>query len=90
MPWTVEISKLAGKQLRQLDPQVKGRIADFLEERVALLKDPRDVGASLNGNFKGLWKYRVGDYRVICELRYEVLVVHVVKVEHRREAYRKD
>ena len=88
MAWTIEISDTARKQLKKLDPQIAERIQSFLEERVAIASDPRNLGAGLSGDLAHLWKYRVGDYRIICELHAEVLIVRVVRVSHRREAYR--
>jgi mRNA interferase RelE/StbE len=88
LPWTVEISNTARKQLRRLDPQISNRIIDFLEERVTSLEDPRALGGSLNGDFQGLWKYRVGDYRIICEIQDHQLLILVVEVGPRREVYR--
>ena len=59
----------------------------FLSERVAKLDDPRQIGGSLQGTLSGLWKYRVGDYRLICSLENDRLVVLVLRIGHRREIY---
>lgn len=59
----------------------------FLSERVAKLADPQQIGASLQGTLSGLWKYRVGDYRLICSLENDRLVVLVLRIGHRREIY---
>ena len=67
---------------------VRRRIRDYLERRVAVLDDPRELGEPLKGNFAGLWRYRVGDYRVIAQIQDDRLVVLVVRVGHRREIYR--
>lgn len=63
------------------------RILRELEE-VAALDDPRSRGKGLSGNLAGLWRYRVGDYRVVCELDDGVMVVLVVDVAHRSTVYR--
>ena len=89
MAWTVELSTLAQKNLDQLDPQNARRILTFLHERISRLDDPRSIGDALKGSRLGeLWKYRVGDWRVICDLQDSVLRVLVVKVGNRREVYR--
>lgn len=65
------------------------RIITFLETRIATLEDPRQTGKALQGSTLGkLWRYRVGDYRIICELQDQRLVVLVVEIGHRREVYR--
>jgi mRNA interferase RelE/StbE len=89
MAWTVELSTLAQRNLDQLDPQIARRILAFLHERVTRLDDPRNIGEALKGARLGeLWKYRVGDYRLICDLQDKALRVLVVRVGNRREVYR--
>lgn len=89
MAWTIELSTQAQKNLRALDGQVARRILSFLHERVSTLEDPRSLGEALHGSRLGnLWKYRVGDYRLICDLQDERLRVLVVRVGNRREMYR--
>jgi mRNA interferase RelE/StbE len=67
---------------------VQRRITRFLRERVAALDDPRQIGDALTGNLKGLWKYRVGDYRIIARIEHEAVQVLVVRIGHRRQVYR--
>lgn len=89
MAWEVEISSLARKNLSQLDPQINRRILSFLLERISQLDDPRSVGEALKGSKLGeLWKYRVGDYRVIAKIEDEIVKILVVKIGNRREVYR--
>jgi mRNA interferase RelE/StbE len=89
MAWKVELSSLAEKNLDQLDPPVARRILLFLFERIFKSDDPRAIGESLKGARLGdLWKYRVGDYRIVCDLQDKVLCVLVVKIGNRREVYR--
>ena len=89
MAWKVELSAEADRQLAKLDiPQAK-RILRFLYERIARLDDPRGVGQALHGSRLGeFWKYRVGDYRLICKLEDNRLVVLVLRLGYRREVYR--
>ena len=89
MAWTVEVSESALRELDKLDPQHARRILKFLDDRVAGSDDPRAVGQALQGARLGeFWKYRVGDYRLICKIVDERLIVIVLRVGHRREIYR--
>lgn len=89
MAWTVEISAFARKQFGKLDKPVAGRILDWLEDRLDGCKNPRHFGEPLSGEMTGLWRYRIGDFRVICEIQDERLVVLALSIGHRREIYRK-
>jgi mRNA interferase RelE/StbE len=86
--WTIEVTATAQKQIEKLDRQVAKQIYRFLRERVAIAEDPRRIGKRLIALGKEVWRYRVGDYRIICDIQDERLVVMVVKVGHRREIYR--
>jgi mRNA interferase RelE/StbE len=89
MAWEVELSSLARKNLSQLDPQISRRILSFLLERVTQLDDVRSVGEALKGSKLGeLWKYRVGDYRVIAKIEDECVKILVIKIGNRKEVYR--
>ena len=88
MAWTVEFQKSAAKQLRALDQTVQRRILRYLRERVLAADDPRKFGKALRGDKGDLWRYRVGDYRIICGLEDELLLILVIEVGHRREIYR--
>ena len=87
MAWTIEVSNFAEKQLRKLDRPVQKRLVDWLEDRIAGCKNPRHFGEPLRGGIAGLWRYRVGDYRIICEIQDQQLVVLALAVGHRREIY---
>ena len=89
MAWTVEIAGAAERQLRKLDPPVRRRILDWLHDRIEGCKNPRHFGEPLKGGREGLWRYRVGDYRILCDIRDDRLVVLAVAVGHRREIYRR-
>lgn len=79
----------AVKDLSKLDRPIAKGITTFLRSRVARLDDPRSIGAALKGSELGeLWRYRVGDYRVICEIRDNELVILAVSIGHRREVNR--
>ncbi len=87
MAWNLEISSRAQQQLDKLDRTTARRISKFLYERVGRLNDPRQIGEPLQGTLVGLWRYRVGNYRIICTLEHDRLVVLVLRIGHRREIY---
>jgi len=88
MAWKVELSEEADRQLDKLDPQIARRILKFLHERVARLENPRSIGEALRGSKLGeFWKYRVGDHRLICSIEDQQILILVLRVGHRREAY---
>ena len=88
MVWTIDYSDTAKTQLRKLDKQTARRILDFMNERVIVRDDRRSTGKALTGPLGGLWRYRVGDYRVICEINDGSLRILVVQIGNRREVYR--
>ncbi len=89
MAWKVELDVAVERKLDKFDPQISRRILSFLYNRVAVLDDPRSIGEALQGpRLSEFWKYRVGDYRIICSIEDAILRVLVVKVGNRREVYR--
>ena len=87
MAWTIEFLSSAAKQFKKLDPPVQKRILRYIHERVA--EAPHHYGKSLSGDQTGRVRYRIGDYRLICQIEDERLTVLVLTVGHRREVYRK-
>jgi mRNA interferase RelE/StbE len=87
LAWTIEYDPGALKDLKKLDRQIQREILDYMDERVARAKDPRGFGKPLRASRFGLWRYRVRDYRIICELQERRLVVLVVAVGHRSTVY---
>ena len=88
MAWTIEYAETAKKQLRKLEKSAARRIVDFMDERIAPSVDPRELGKALKGPLGDLWRYRVGDYRVLCDIQDGVLTVLVLQIGNRREVYR--
>jgi mRNA interferase RelE/StbE len=88
LAWTIEYAETVKKQLRKLDRSAARRIVDFMDERVAASDDPRAMGKALKGALGDLWRYRVGDYRVFCDIQDQVLTVLVLQIGNRREVYR--
>lgn len=68
MAWTIDYTDTAKEQLRKLDRSVARRIVDFMGMRIARANDPRQTGKAQKGPLGGLWRYRLGDYRVICDV----------------------
>lgn len=89
MTWKVELDPAVERELGKLDPQQAKRILQFLFERVAHLEDPRSIGEALKGSkFKSLWKYRIGDYRLISNIEDSTSQIFVVRIGDRKEIYR--
>ena len=86
MAWKVELTDTAKKQLARLDKAQAQRITKYLR-RVMMLEDPRDAGKALTGNLRTYWRYRVGDYRVVCEVKDNELIIVAVIIGHRSEVY---
>ena len=87
MAWRIDFTRNADKAMRKLDKGVAARVFDELDE-IAKLEDPRSRGKALTGNLAGVWRYRVGDYRILCDINDGRLVILVVDVAHRREVYK--
>ena len=88
MAWTLRISETARRQLKKLDRSTAQTLLRYLNRLVQETEDPRQRGKGLTANLTGLWRYRVGDYRVICDIQNGELVVLVLQVTHRSQAYR--
>ena len=88
MAWNVELTATAEKQLKKLDRKWQGIILDYLEDEIAGLSDPRSRGKGLAGDRKDIWRYRVGDYRILCQILDAELVIVAVTIRHRKDAYR--
>ena len=87
MRWTYSFDERALKELKKLGKQAQREILKFLDERIATTKNPARFGKALRGDLAGLWRYRVGDYRLICSLKNGQMLVLVLKVGHRRDVY---
>lgn len=87
MNWTIDFDAYALKALEKLDKPVRNRIERFLDD-LELLDNPRQQGKALTGKYKGLWRYRVGDYRIICDIQDNQLIILVLELGHRKEIYK--
>jgi mRNA interferase RelE/StbE len=89
LAFEIEFDPEAVKDLKKLDRPVQQRLVGFLKLRVATLENPRDIGEALAGGKLGAyWKYRVGDWRIICDIQHRRIVVRVLRIGNRREVYR--
>lgn len=88
MVWRIEYAESVQKDVRKLDAQERKRIRDFIEVKVANLEKPRSLGKPLSGGLSGLWRYRVGNCRIIANIEDCDARILIVKIAHRKEAYR--
>lgn len=86
--WRVEFDRAAARDLKKLGADAEWRVLTFLRKRIAGSPDPRRLGHALTGDSRGLWRYRVGDYRIVASIEDGRFIVLVVTVGHRREVYR--
>jgi mRNA interferase RelE/StbE len=86
--WTIEITRTAERQIKKLDRSAQVIVMRFLRERLKGASNPQKWGKPLRGEKRGLWRYRVGDYRLICDIQDERITVLVLEVGHRRDVYR--
>ena len=89
MAWTIEYDSRVVKDMKKLDRTAQQQILDYFDERIAPAPEPRAFGKSLTSSFSGLWRYRIGDYRAICRIEDEKMIVLVVRVAHRSTVYKK-
>ena len=85
--WQIEFEETARDTLKKLDKPIRTQIEKYLD-KLSTIDDPRQRGKGLTGSLAGQWRYRVGDYRLICEIQDEVLVVLVLEIGHRSSIYR--
>jgi mRNA interferase RelE/StbE len=88
LAWRIEITRTATKQITKLDQQAQKSIVRFLRERLAGAGNPRQWGRALQGEKHGLWRYRVGDYRLICDIQDQKITIMVLELGHRKDVYR--
>lgn len=88
LAWKIKWEEHALKELKKLDKSAQRAILRYFNERIATDKNPRRFGKGLTANKAGLWRYRVGDYRMVCHIQDQVLTVLVLRVAHRRMVYK--
>ena len=87
MEWRIELKAKASQAINKLDVQQRERIRDFLKKQ-STQSNPRATGKALQGQLSGYWRYRVGDYRLICQIKDGELIILVIEIGHRKNIYR--
>jgi len=87
LAWTIKYTDTAKKQLRKLEKGAAKRIVNYLDSRIATQPNPRTSAKALRGELGDFWRFRIGDFRVICTIEDEELTVLVVRIGHRRNIY---
>ena len=85
--WKIEWDSKALKEAKKLDRDARKKIIEYLEKRVLASQNPYQFGKPLKGNKAGIWRYRVGNYRILCQIEDRALIVLVIAVGHRRDIY---
>lgn len=85
--WQVHFSEQAKNHLKKLEKSIQKRIISYLEEHILNHNNPRLFGSPLKGKLDSYWRYRVGDYHLLCILEDQILTVHAMQIGHRREIY---
>lgn len=88
MTYKLEYEQKARKQLKKLDVNTRNNILNWLDKNIANTSNPRQHGKALTGTFAGLWRYRVGNYRIICSIQDDQLIVLALQIDHRSSIYK--
>lgn len=88
MAWTIKLSEVAIKQLSKIDKTASKRIIKYLRERLENQKDPSIFGKPLLNDKMGLWRYRIDNYRIICDINKKELIILVLRIGHRKDIYK--
>ena len=86
MPFRIELSPKAHKQFVHLDKPIQQQITKYINT-LAKTENPRQKGKSLIGSLAGIWRYRIGDYRILCRIQDDVMLILVLEIGHRKEVY---
>jgi len=87
MKYTVVYSKQSIKELKKLNRSIAVFIKSWIEKNLVGCENPRIHGKALKGNLATLWRYRIGDYRLVCDIRDNECIILAVAIGHRREVY---
>jgi len=85
--WRIEFEQAAAREFGKLDPPIRRRIRAFFEDRILHHPDPRQLAKPLQGQFGQLWRFRVGNYRIVCDIRDRECLILVLRTAHRRKVY---
>ena len=87
MIWKIEFDSDVEKDLRKLGHTAQKKFLTYLKDKLMLAEEPRTLGKPLSGEFSGLWRYRVGDYRILAQIEDDALIILVIHVGHRKNVY---
>ena len=87
MKYSVEYTRTAVKQLKKMDKKIVALILTFVEDKLVACENPRSFGKALRGNLNDIWRYRVGDYRIIAKIEDELVIITIVEIGHRKDIY---
>ena len=87
MRYKVRFTDCAKKQLKKIDKHISSLIIGWIEKNLQDCDNPRQYGKCLTANKSGQWRYRIGDYRLICEIQDEEITILVLEVGHRKNIY---
>jgi mRNA interferase RelE/StbE len=85
--WSIRFSPEFEKEWDKTDPSVQKKVIHFFDERLKTTEDPKSFAKPLSGNMKHFWRFRIGDYRVICHLKEKEKIIYLLRIAHRREVY---
>ena len=88
MAWTIRLDEDIEKKLKKLGVTASKQILHYLKNTIAVADNPRQHGKALKGSLREYWRYRTGDYRIICEIEDNEIIVRVVDVRHRKSIYK--
>lgn len=88
MKYELKIEKKALKKLKKMDKNISALLISWINRNLAETDDPRQQGKALSGNYKGFWRYRVGDYRIIAMIKDEEILISIIDLGHRKDAYK--
>lgn len=87
MSYKINFSETSLKQLRKLDSLSRKRILNYVSDVLTKIENPRILGKALTGDLKGLWRYRIGNFRIVCQIQDNSLLILILKIAHRKEVY---
>lgn len=85
--YSVELTERFKKEFRKLDKYTQKMLRAWIDKNLVNCEDPRIHGKGLTANRSGQWRYRIGDYRIICEIQDDKMIILALTVGHRRDAY---
>ncbi|MDR2149070.1 MAG: type II toxin-antitoxin system RelE/ParE family toxin [Tannerella sp.] len=88
MAYSLDSTPQFDKYFKKLDKQSQENIANYIRKKLVNIENPRSIGKPLKGNLQGLWRYRIGDYRLICQIQDQKLIILAVEIAHRKEVYK--